>query len=93
MENLEVEKSEYGILKTLFARTISIGKYSLLFNIDQASNSKAKRYVFTFRKLVKKVNGDLRAQGISSRGIFIVSHLRNIRLGFFNRYQIIEKLD
>jgi hypothetical protein len=93
MGNLEVEKSEYGTLKTLFVKTISIGKYSLLFNIDQASNSKAKRYVFTFRKSVKKINGDLHSQGISSRGIFIVSHLRNIRLGFFNRYQIIEKLD
>lgn len=93
MGDLEIGKSESETLRTLFAKTISIGKYSLLFNIDQSPDSKAKRYVFTFRKLIKKINGDLHSQGISSKGIFIVSHLKNIRLGFFNRHQIIEKLD
>lgn len=93
MRSNEVEQSGYGAIKTLFAKTISIGKYALSFNIDQSSNSKAKRYVFTFRKSVRKKNGDVCAQGIISKGIFIVSHLANIRLGFFSRYQIKEKVD
>jgi len=90
MEHFEIEKSRYGTLKTLFTKSISFGRYSLLFNIDQAPNSKAKRYVFTFRKSVKKINSDTNFQSISSRGIFIVYLKKNIRLGLFNRHQIIE---
>ncbi|RBQ07056.1 hypothetical protein [Pedobacter miscanthi] len=93
MEHSEIERSGYGTLKTLFAKNISIGNYSLSLNIDRAPNSRAKRYVFTFSKLVKKLNGNPDVQGVSSRGIFIIPYLRNIRLGFFNRQQVIEKLD